>query len=303
MPRLRSSSALALVVGLTLFLATPSWAAMQAGKAAVARVTGRVEVLNPGQSQWAPLAQGAQLSEGAQVRCYSGASAELTLPDQTTVLVAENTRYALTRLQVDPQTGARNIFSNLIVGKVAAKVRRAGVELVRARQSNFAIATPSGVAAVRGTEVVLAYDPATNTGILFVLPSPGEPAALATATYFDFNTGTSRLVAGGSFVTHVAGQLPSQPASISTLPLNVQQQVTAATNAGTAGSSALTAATVVIVPPGTIQQALVALGAPPGPPPGPPPGTAGTPSTTTPTTGRDVTTTAQTCASPPCPTP
>lgn len=277
-----------------------SWAEMQAGKATVVRVTGRTEVLNTGQTQWVPLTQGAQLAEGAQVRCFGGASAELTLPDNSTVLVAENTRYALTKMEVDRQTGARNIFSHLVVGKVRAQVQQAAVQLVRARQSNFAITTPSGVAAVRGTVAVLAYDPATNTGLLFILPSPGQPAALASATYLDFNTGTSRVVAGGAFVSHVAGQLPSQPAPISTLPPNVQQQVTAATNAVTAGSPALTQVTVVIVPPGTIEQALVTLAAPTVPPAtpaaiGPPP-----PSPAASPIGRDVVVT-PVCSSPPCP--
>ena len=45
---------------------------------------------------------------------------------------------------------------------VRAQVSQAAVSVVRARQSNFNISTPSGVAAVRGTIVVLAYNPATQ---------------------------------------------------------------------------------------------------------------------------------------------
>jgi hypothetical protein len=248
-----------------------AWAQMQSARATVNRVAGRVEALNPGQTQWVSLTTTTSLPEGAQVRAFAGGSAELALPDGSTILVAENSRYALTKLEVDRQTGGRNILTHLIVGKVRAQVRQAAAQLVQTRQSNFAIATPTGVAAVRGTVVILAYDPATNTGLLFVLPSPGQPAALASATYIDFNTRTTRVVASGSFVSHVAGQLPSSPTPISTLPPSVQQQVTTATNSTTANAPALTQVTVVIVPAVVIQQALVTMNAAVAPPPAAPP--------------------------------
>ncbi|OGR57633.1 MAG: hypothetical protein A2X36_05705 [Elusimicrobia bacterium GWA2_69_24] len=238
-----------------------SWGQMQPGQATVTGVTGRAEALNPGQTQWVPLTANTRLPEGAQVRTFAGGSAEVALPDGSTILVAENSRYALTKLEVDRRTGARNIFTHLVVGKVRAQVRQAPAQIVQARQSNFSISTPTGVAAVWGTVVVFAFDPRTNTGVLFVLPSPGQPAAFASAAYLDLRSRTARVVAAGAFVSHVAGQLPSAPTPISALPPSVQAQVTAATNQTTANAPALTQATVVIVPTTVIQQALVTLAA------------------------------------------
>ncbi len=261
--------------GLVAWPPATGWAQMQAAPATAALVSGRVEVLNPGQTRWVPLAANARLAEGAQIRTFAGGSAELALPDGSTVFVAENTRYALTKLEVDAGTGGgRNILTHLIVGKVRARVRQAAAQLVQTRQANFAISTPAGVAAVRGTDVILAFDPATNTGVLFVLPSPGQPATLASATYVDFGTRTARVVGSGSFVTHVVGRQPSSPTPISTLPPNVQQQIQAATNQTTANAPALTQATVVIVPAVVVQQALVqiaAAAASPAPAPAAPP--------------------------------
>jgi hypothetical protein len=269
-----------------------SWAQMQAAKASATRVSGRVEVLHPGQTQWVPLAPNATLAEGAQVRAFAGASAELAMPDGSTIIVAENTRFALVKLEVDRQTSTRNILTHLIVGKVLAEVRQLAAQLVQARQSNFAISTPAGVAAVRGTRVVLTYDTATNTGVLFVLPSPGQPAALASATYVDFGTRTARVVGGGSFVTHVAGRPPSVPAPVSALPASVQQQIQATTNQATANAPALTQLVVVIPPAAVIQQALVQLAtAPAAPPAAPPPAPTPPPqplSPPTPTTAQPV---------------
>lgn len=190
------------------------------------RVNGRVEVLGPRGSRWAPLTQGASVQEGSQVRSFAGGSAELTLPDSSTVIVGENTRYALIKIAVDPGTGYRDIATHLVVGKIVARVKRTAVQLARTRGDNFTISTPAGVAAVRGTVAVVAFDPATNTALLFVLPSPGESPQSARVFYVDLATGTSRVVAGGGFVSHVAGQLPSQPIPISTLPSLTQQQVT-----------------------------------------------------------------------------
>ncbi len=115
------------------------------------RVVGRVEVLSKGQTQWIPAVVGARLAEGDDIRAYSGASAELTLPDTSTVVVAENSRLLLTKMEYDPQSQSRLMLLHLVVGKVRATVAQAAITLARVRQSNFAISTPTAVAAARGT--------------------------------------------------------------------------------------------------------------------------------------------------------
>jgi hypothetical protein len=59
----------------------------------------------------------------------------------------------------------------LVVGKVRAAIAQTAITLVRARQSNFAISTPTAVAAARGTIVWLYTDGVRS--LVAVEPEPG----------------------------------------------------------------------------------------------------------------------------------
>src|SRR5206468_3336848 len=76
------------------------------------------------------------------------------------------------------------------------------VQLARARQSNFTISTPSGVAAVRGTIAVVAHNPRTGETIVFALPSPGQLAEAARVTYVSRN-GQQVTIVGGEFTRQI----------------------------------------------------------------------------------------------------
>ena len=145
-----------LVIGVVLgafvlALPGPLMAQQVLPNAELKRVVGRVEVLSKGQTQWIPAVIGARLAEGDDIRAYSGATAELELPDTSTVVLAENSRLLLTKMEHDPQSQSRLMLLHLVVGKVRATVAQAAVTLARVRQSNFAISTPTAVAAARGT--------------------------------------------------------------------------------------------------------------------------------------------------------
>jgi hypothetical protein len=167
------------VVGVLLLLAIPSSLVAQpaAPSAELKRVVGRVEVLAKGQTQWIPAVVGARLAEGDDIRAYSGASAELGLPDTSTVVVAENSRLLLTKVEYDPQSQSRLMLLHLVVGKVRATVAQAAITLARVRQSNFAISTPTAVAAARGT-------------ILWVF-TDGQKSMMAVEPEFGFTEGSS----------------------------------------------------------------------------------------------------------------
>ena len=148
-------SVAAMVVGALIMLALPllSHAQQPPASAELKRVVGRVEILRKGQTQWVPAVIGAQLVEGDDIRAFAGASAELTLPDTSTVVLAENSRLLLSKLEFDRQNQSRTVLLHLAVGKMRATIAQASVALVRLRQSNFAISTPTAVAAARGTIV------------------------------------------------------------------------------------------------------------------------------------------------------
>jgi hypothetical protein len=169
----------AAIITCLLPLAVPAPVAAQGvPNAELKRVVGRVELLSKGQTQWIPAVVGARLAEGDDLRCYAGASAELVLPDTSTVVLAENSRLLLTKMEYDPQGQTRLMLLHLVVGKVRATVAQAAITLARVRQSNFAISTPTAVAAARGT-------------ILWVF-TDGQQSMMAVEPEFGFTEGSSQ---------------------------------------------------------------------------------------------------------------
>jgi len=102
----------------------------------------------------------------------------VALPDRSTVVVAENSRLLLTKIEYDPQSQSRLILLHLVVGKARATVAQAAVTLARIRQSNFAISTPTAVAAARGT-------------ILWVF-TDGQKSMMAVEPEIGFTEGSSQ---------------------------------------------------------------------------------------------------------------
>jgi len=155
---------MAVALGAVLFLALPDPVSAQpaAPSAELKRVIGRVEVLRKGQTQWVPAVVGDRLVEGDDIRAFAGAQAEMGLPDTSTVVLAENSRLLVTKLEFDPQSQSRVFLFHLAVGKVRATVAQAALTLARVRQSNFAVSTPTAVAAARGT-LMWVYTDGTST--------------------------------------------------------------------------------------------------------------------------------------------
>ncbi|HVG77567.1 MAG TPA: FecR family protein [Patescibacteria group bacterium] len=240
------------IFGLVGLLVLAAWgsaqAQMQPASAELVRATGRVDLMPKGQTAWTPGSVGARLVEGDQIRALAGGSADLVLPDGSTILIAENSRFAVTKLDYDVANRDRDASFHVVAGKVRAQVSQAAVTVIRARQSNFNISTPSGVAAVRGTIVVLAYNPSTQETLTFVFPSPGQSAAAARVTFVNKN-GQAVTVTGGNFVRQVGNNPPGQPTPIGTLPTAVQTALTTASNTSTQGSTELVVVSVPLPTP------------------------------------------------------
>jgi len=240
------------IVGLVGLLVLAAWgsahAQMQPASAELVRATGRVDLMPKGQTAWTPGSVGARLVEGDQIRALAGGSADLVLPDGSTILIAENSRFAVTKLDYDAANRDRDASFHVVAGKVRAQVSQAAVSVVRARQSNFNISTPSGVAAVRGTIVVMAYNPATQETLTYVFPSPGQPASAARVTFVS-KGGQSVTVTGGNFVRQTGGGAPTNPTPIGNLPPAVQTALTTAQNGSTQGSNELIVISVPLPTP------------------------------------------------------
>jgi hypothetical protein len=184
---------LIVALGLVVLLGTVERAPaqVQPGSAELKRVVGRVEVLKKGQPQSIPAVVGARLVEGDDIRAYPGASAELQLPDGSTLVVAENSRIVLSKLDFDQANQSRVVLVHLAVGKVIAALASSTLALVRARQSNFAITTPTAVAAARGTSYEVTHDPnQQQSRIAMLAKDPQDPAkkygsAVTCASWFN----------------------------------------------------------------------------------------------------------------------
>jgi hypothetical protein len=236
------------VLGLVGLLVVASWnsaeAQMRAASAEVRRVVGKVEYQQKGQGAWTPAAVGTRLVAGDHIRAMAGGAADLDLPDGSTILVAENTRFVVSRLDYDTATRDRDASFHIVAGKIRAQVSQAAVSLVRARQSNFNVSTPNGVAAVRGTILVKAYNPATREALTFVFPSPGQAPGSARVTLAD-RTGKSVTILGGNFVRSVGGTM-SAPMPISSLPPAVQAALQTAQNQSTLGANELIMISILV---------------------------------------------------------
>jgi hypothetical protein len=299
----RSRSLIAVLLGVLAVAAwAPAEAQMRPVSAEVVRVTGQVEALPRGLTQWTPVTVGARFVEGDQVRALAASSADLNLPDGSTIFVAENTRFAVTKLDYDAQSRERTTALHVVTGKLKAQVSQAAVQLVRTRQSNFSISTPSGVAAVRGTITIVFYNDATQETVVFALPSPGQAAAAARVNYVS-RTGVSIVVTGGNFTRQVGNNSPSRQTSIGTLSPAAQAALQQVANNATATSNALTDNTVVIMTFQELEQ-ILSLGTTGGVTGA----GGGTDTDTGNTIGRDLQTddntgpdqTPPTCVSPPC---
>lgn len=287
MRHLRWLGITAVLISFVAASAAVSEAQMRPGQAQVTQSTGRVEVLRKSQQQWGALAAGARLAEGDQVRSFAAGSAELALPDGSTILVAENTRYVLTKLDYDATTKDRNMAGHVVAGKVRAQVARVAVQLIRARVSNFNISTPNGVAAVRGTITVVFHNPATGQTLVASFPSPGQSPAQARVDYISAVTQQVQQITGGNYITQVGTQNPTAPTSIQLLPPGAQQALQTSSNQATQNSPALVAVIVAILTPQQVEQIVQAVAAQLG-------------TTVTVQEGTLTTTDVAGCASPPC---
>ncbi len=236
--KVRSFVVLLAVFG-AVVLSTADFAEAQA-TAVVSSMTGQVRVLPKGATAFQPLQIGMRVGEGADIVAPAGSSAELRLPDGSTLMVAENTRFVVTKLDYDQQNRMRSSYFHLATGKIRGFVAKAAAALVASRQANFAISTPTAVAAVRGSVVFASYDAQTGT------------------TTFLVTQGTASINFGGRIITVTAGQIlqvnpTTPPATAQAVTVksasqdvqNLATQMQATTNQATAGTSVVLGATAV----------------------------------------------------------
>ena len=248
---LRLLAAMILGALVPLAVANPALGQQAPASAELKRVIGRVEILRKGQTQWIPAVIGARLMEGDDIRAFSGAQVEMALPDTSTVQLAENSRLLLTKLEYDQQNQSRIVLLHLVVGKVRAAIAQTAITLVRTRQSNFGISTPTAVAAARGTVVWVGVipDPSSPTGtrtMIAVEPEPGLRIQPRIECITVATTQPKRQMVLAGYATTDCGPTTAIPPQFLTL-----------SNPATAGTPLLNVSVSV---PGNIEQLVTGIG-------------------------------------------
>lgn len=141
--------------------------------AALAAFSGRVTITRAGRPV-AP-ARDMVLQEGDQIATGPNAFATLALPDESRVSLPSNSTLVIVRLRQVVLTGGLKRTFDIQLGKGAAQVTP-----MPTPDSQFLIRTPLSVAAVRGTEYRVAYDPDRATAQAEVIK--GEVGVAPAAT-------------------------------------------------------------------------------------------------------------------------
>ncbi|MFD1191347.1 FecR domain-containing protein [Phenylobacterium conjunctum] len=124
--------------------------------AALAAFSGRVTITRAGRA--ITPARDMVLQEGDQIATGPNAFATLALPDESRVSLPSNSTLAIVRLRQVLLTGGLKRTFDIQLGKGAAQVTP-----MPTPDSQFLIRTPLSVAAVRGTEYRVSYDPGRAT--------------------------------------------------------------------------------------------------------------------------------------------
>jgi hypothetical protein len=91
------------------------------------------------------------LLPGDTVETGKDAQADVVLDDSSTIQLDPESRLGITELAKDSASGRREVKTNLMSGELKAKIAKL------AAKSTFEIESPTAVAAVRGTEFIVAY--------------------------------------------------------------------------------------------------------------------------------------------------
>ena len=128
-----------LVVVALLLLPSALWAQ---GTLRVSSVSGQVQWRAASAKVFAPLASDAQIHAGDEVRTGPGAQAILTAPDNSYMVVSENSKLIVD----DFWTGNHKSIMNLMLGQVRFYIQKFG-----GRPNPYSVRTPTALIAVRGT--------------------------------------------------------------------------------------------------------------------------------------------------------
>jgi hypothetical protein len=108
---------------------------------------GSAEMLPEGKKQWRSLKMQDVLQGGDEVVTGSRSRVELTLPDQSNIRFADNTRFKIIELAPEDHTNQMSVRTHVALGRSWANIARAA----GGRKGGFELSCENAVAGVRGT--------------------------------------------------------------------------------------------------------------------------------------------------------
>jgi ferric-dicitrate binding protein FerR (iron transport regulator) len=117
------------------------------GGAKVSVLDGSAETLPEGKQNWRSLKMQDVLQGGDEIVTGPKSRMELTLPDQSNVRFADNTRFKIVELAVDNGTRAKDVRVHVALGRSWANLSR----VAGTRKGGFELSCDNAVAGVRGT--------------------------------------------------------------------------------------------------------------------------------------------------------
>jgi hypothetical protein len=167
----------------------------------IVEVTGDVEVLARGETEWKPAEKGMSLDEGYSIRSGPDSNAVAIFAEKMIMAVESNTEIDLEKLQKSRRHGI-NFKMDLNKGQMWSDVGK-----LKTKRSKFFVQTPQAVTGVRGTVFTVEVSPDNKTKVGVVKGS------------VDVRTrGMARtpIAVGENTMTEIAeGVAPAQPTEIS----------------------------------------------------------------------------------------
>ena len=124
----------------------PAKVTVGAGETTVALIEGFAQVMRAGTVDWISLKEGASLRDGDQVHTGTNSRMELSLPDETVLRFADNTRFRIAQIDVSEEKNERHVKIDITLGRTWANVSK-----ILGVKSDIELSCENAVTGVRGT--------------------------------------------------------------------------------------------------------------------------------------------------------
>jgi len=154
------------VLSLLFLVPAPSWAEMVG---TFTRVEGSVDLLPVKGTTAIPANTGDAVMLGDAVRTKRGGKAEIRFRDDSVIQLAPETRITIDQYSFRSDGSREKGFLNLFRGKLRAVVAKikASVVTLSLTDSSFNVKTPTSIAGVKGTDLIVYYERGVS-GIIFL---------------------------------------------------------------------------------------------------------------------------------------